>query len=702
VTVVTVKPLVVGKSGNLNNLAHICSLLTVDYNIERQQSVPMPTALPRLAFGGDYSPEQWPVTTQVEDIELMRAAGVDLVTVGVFSWALLQPGPDEFTFGWLDEVVDRLHAGGIAVDLATATASPPPWLSQLHPEMLPVTADGTRLWPGGRQAYCPSSPVYRSHALALVRAMAERYGGHPALALWHVSNEIGGHNSRCYCDVSAAAFRAWLRARYHVLDRLNEAWGTAFWSQHYTDWEQILPPRSAPTFPNPTQQLDFHRFSSDTLLELFVAERDVLHELSPGVPVTTNFMVMTHVRDMDYFRWARELDVVSQDHYLIAADPEPHRELAFCSDLTRGVAGGKPWLLMEQSTSAVNWQPRNVAKRPGELLRASLQHVARGADGVLFFQWRASRAGAEKFHAGLVPHAGTDTRVWREVVELSRVLDRIEEVVGSTASNRVALLFDWEAWWATELDSHPSTDVRYVDRARALHAALVDLGVGVDVVHPGSDLSGYGLLVVPTLYLVTDAAAAAVREAVEAGASALVTYFSGIVDESDHLRLGGYPGAFRDLLGVRVEEFTPLLRGETVRLDDGSTGDVWTEDLRLTGATAVASYVDGPVPGRPAVTRHEVGSGIAWYAATRLDDAATAALVGRVLAEAGIEPVAATRPGVEVVRRVAPDGDASWVFVINHTAEEATVALRGRELVSGHDVDGLVVAGGGVAVVRET
>ena len=292
--------------------------------------------------------------------------------------------------------------------------------------------------------------------------------------------------------------------------RLNDAWGTAFWSQRYDDFEQVLPPRVAPTHANPTQQLDFRRFSSDQLLDNFVVERDVLHRISPGVPVTTNFMVMRQTIEMDYLRWGRELDVVSNDHYLISAEDGGHRELAFSADLTRGTAGGKPWLLMEHSTSAVNWQPRNRAKLPGEMIRNSLAHVARGADAVLFFQWRASRAGAEKFHSGLLPHAGTDTRQWREVVELSQLLDAVEEVAGSAPRNEAAILFDYEAWWGCELDSHPSVDVRYRDRAEDLHRALTAQGVGVDVVHPSADLSAYRLVVVPTLYLVSDATVAAI------------------------------------------------------------------------------------------------------------------------------------------------------------------------------------------------
>ncbi len=665
----------------------------------------MLSSLPALAFGGDYNPEQWPPAAHVEDRALMRESGVDLVTLGVFSWAWLQPTPDTWDFAWLDRQMDDLHAAGIRVDLATATASPPPWLTHRHPEMLPVTEDGRTLSPGGRQAFCPSSPVYREHALALCTALAERYHDHPALALWHVSNELGCHNARCYCDVSAAAFRTWLRRTYDDdVARLNDAWGTAFWSQRYDDFEQVLPPRVAPTHANPTQQLDFRRFSSDQLLDNFVVERDVLHRISPGVPVTTNFMVMRQTIEMDYLRWGRELDVVSNDHYLISAEEGGHRELAFSADLTRGTAGGKPWLLMEHSTSAVNWQPRNRAKLPGEMIRNSLAHVARGADGVLFFQWRASRAGAEKFHSGLLPHAGTDTRQWREVVELSQLLDAVEEVAGSAPRNEAAILFDYEAWWGCELDSHPSIDVRYRDRAEDLHRALTAQGVGVDVVHPSADLSAYKLVVVPTLYLVSDATVDAITAAAEAGATVVVTYFSGIVDEHDHIRLGGYPGAFRELLGVRTTEFLPLLEGQRVGVDGlGGTSvgaDTWTEDLELAGAEAVASYVDGPAAGLPAVTRRQVGSGTAWYVTTRLDPDGTDRLVERLVAEAGVERLPGASPLVEVTRRV--DETTSWLFVINHGDAEAEVPVHGVDLVSGREVAGdLRVPAGGVAVVRE-
>ena len=314
-----------------------------------------------IPFGGDYNPEQWPREVWREDIGSMRRAGVTFVSLGIFAWSWLEPADGSYDFEWLDEAMGLLADADIAVDLATATASPPMWLAQAHPEIAPIDHDGQRLWPGSRQAWCPSSATFTAYATRLTEAMARRYHDHPALAMWHISNEYGCHNTPCFCDTCATGFRDWLRERYGTLDDLNQAWGTAFWSQRYTDWSQPLPPRRTPTFPNPGQTLDYRRYQSDALLRQFLAERAVLLEHSPGVPITTNFMTMRHFSHLDYHRWAAHLtepvDRISTDHYVVDLLEDPWAEQAFCGDLTRGIAGGGPWLLMEHSTSAVNWQP---------------------------------------------------------------------------------------------------------------------------------------------------------------------------------------------------------------------------------------------------------------------------------------------------------------------------------------------------------
>ncbi|MBX7550828.1 beta-galactosidase [Streptomyces sp. tea 10] len=665
-----------------------------------------PRGLTRLAFGGDYNPEQWPESVWLEDVRLMREAGVTMVSVGIFSWALLEPAPGEYDFGWLDRVIGLLHENGIRVDLGTPTVAPPAWFYRVHPEALPVTADGTRYEFGSRGAICHSNADYRAAARAITVKLAERYGDHPALALWHVHNEYGVPVSACYCDSCAAHFRRWLARTHGTVEAVNEAWGTAFWGQRYTGFEQINPPRATPTVGNPGQALDYKRFADATIRENFTAERDILHRLSPGVPVTTNFMTaLSQCDSIDYWSWGREVDLVTNDHYLITDGRRTHVNLAMAADLTRSVAGGAPWLLLEHSTSGVNWQPRNPAKAPGQMARNSLAHVARGSEGAMFFQWRQSRRGAEKFHSAMLPHGGTDTRVWREVVELGASVDSLSTIRGTRTEADVAMLWDWQSWWAQNLSWRPSEDHDPRERADSFYEALYDRHLTVDFAHPEADLSAYPLVVVPALYLMTEAAGNNVREYVENGGTLVVSYFSGIVDEYDAVHEGAYPGALRDVLGLTVEEFSPLLKDERVRLagPDGSelTGDVWTEFVVPRGAETVWTYADGLTAGRPAVTRHRLGDGTAWYVSTRLDAHGLDALIGWAADDARLAPRADLPRDVEVVRRSGASG--TYLFAINHTAGDTKVPLEspGTELLTGERAAGrLPVPAGAVRVVR--
>ncbi|WP_234482047.1 beta-galactosidase [Streptomyces sp. MBT49] len=659
-----------------------------------------------IAFGGDYNPEQWPEEVWAEDVALMKEAGVSMVTAGIFSWAKAEPRPGEYDFAWFDRVMDNLAGAGVAVCLATMTASPPPWLSRLHPEILPETADGRRMWPGGRQHYCPSSAVYRRYAARLVERLATRYADHPALEMWHIGNEYGCHTPQCWCDESAADFRRWLSDRYGDVEALNDAWSTAFWAQHYDSFDEVLPPRLAPTFPNPAQQLDFARFSDDALLRCYLTEKEVLRRITPDVPVTTNF-IGVH-KPVDAFRWAAEEDVVSVDVYQDPHDEDTQAAAGFIFDVSRSARSGQPWMLMEQAPSAVNWRERNGPKPPGRMRLWSWQAVAQGADAVLYFQWRQSRGGAEKYHSAMVPHGGTDTRVFREVSHLGRELASVPQIAGSRSTAEVALVLDWNSWWALELDSHPSTALDQMDLVLAHYRALFDAGIPCDVVPPDRDLSGYRMVVVPNLYLLKERDAERLTGFVRGGGRLLVSFFSGIVDDCDRVHLGGYPAPLREVLGLRVEEFWPLAEAETVEVRhlDGSVGraDLWSEAVVPEGAAVVAEFGAGPLAGQPAVTRHSFGEGHAWYVATRLAPQAMRALIDDVCRTADVGPVLPGLPGH--VQATVREGDGGrFVFLLNHGRDEVEVRLPGpmTDLLArgGAPADRVTLPGAGVAVLTE-
>lgn len=630
------------------------------------------TMFPSIRYGGDYNPEQWPQEVWPEDIRLMQGARVTTATVGVFSWGKLEPRPGEYDFGWLDRVLETLHEGGIRVILATATASPPAWMAQLHPESLPVDERGVRLGFGSRQQYSPNSAVYREHAASLVRRIAERYGDHPALEAWHVNNELGCHVVHSYDAESAAVFRSWLQSRYGTIEELNRAWGTAFWSQRYDEFAQVEPPRAMPSYPNPTQLLDWRRFGSDSLLSLYLAEREILRELSPGVPITTN--LMGFLPGADYWRWAPELDFVSDDAYPDPADPDSYLALAAQRDLVRSLGHGRPWLLMEQSPSAVNWRDRNARKQPGQHRAHSLNAVARGADGVLHFQWRQAAAGAEKFHAALLPHGGEHTRVHQEARALGAELEQLAGLVGAPVPARVAIVFDWESWWAHEQEATPSR-IDYLRVVLGWHAAFTRRGVTVDFASPSGPFDTAALVIVPALQVASPQELATIAAVADSGAQLVVGYQTGILDRDLHAYLGGYLGGeggpLQRTLGVSVEEFAPLQHGETTSLDDGTTAVEWQEELRVSQAEVLARFVSGPVAGGAAITRH----GAAWYVATQPDRAGLDALATRLLAAAAITPAfAEPLAGVESVVR------GTRRLTISHSAQPTSIVVAGERV----------------------
>lgn len=656
----------------------------------------------RIWYGGDYNPDQWPEEVWDDDVRLMKKAGVNLVSVGIFSWAKIETSEGVYDFDWLDRIIDKLGEAGIAVDLASATASPPMWLTQAHPEVLWKDYRGDVCQPGARQHWRPTSPVFREYALKLCHAMAEHYKGNPYVVAWHVSNEYGCHNRFDYSEDAEHAFQQWCEERYGTIDAVNDAWGTAFWAQRMNDFSEIVPPRfiGDGNFMNPGKLLDFKRFSSDALKAFYIAERDALAEITPNLPLTTNFMVSASGSVLDYDDWGDEVDFVSNDHYFIPGEAHLD-ELAFSSSLVDGIARKDPWFLMEHSTSAVNWREINYRKEPGQLVRDSLAHVAMGADAVCYFQWRQSKAGAEKFHSAMVPHAGEDSAVFRDVCELGADLNKLsdEGILGSRlAKSRVAVVFDYESEWATEHTATPTQHVHHVDEPLAWFRALADQGVTADVVPVRGAWDGYEMVVLPSVYLLSEETTRRVRDYVVGGGRLVVTYYTGISDEKDHVWLGGYPGTIRDVVGVRVEEFMPMgndFTGVPDRLEL-SNGAVAHDIVDVIGsvdesATVLATFKDNPwtgMDGVPAIVANTFGEGRSVYVGARLGREGLALSLPEILESLGMAEAGGNDGRVLHVEREGADG-SRFVFSLNRTHETVRVPVEGKVVVSSFvDVDG--------------
>jgi beta-galactosidase len=630
----------------------------------------------KIPYGGDYNPEQWPQEVWDEDHRLFTRAGIDTLTVGVFSWSLTQPAEDTYDFTILDRILDRAAAEGRQVCLATGTAALPPWLAHRYPEVNRTDFEGRRHRYGQRHNFCPSAPAYRRLATEMAARLAERYADHPALLAWHINNEYGGV---CYCGLCAEAFRDWLRDRYGTLDALNDAWWTTFWSHRYTDFAEIEPPSALTEHwrgPDHTAfqgiTLDYSRFTTDALLGCFLAEKEVIRAHDPVTPVTTNFMGM--FRPLDYHRWAPHLDFASWDSYPPLDAPPTWAALAH--DLMRGLKDGAPFWLMEQTPSTTACRDVNPLRRPGELRLATFQAVAHGADAALYFQMRASRGACEKYHGAVIGHAGRDdTRVFREVAELGAELESLGNAsLGARTPARTALLFDWDSWWALEISDGPSRLVKYQEVVHAYYRAAREAGADVDVVPHTADLTPYEVVLAPALHMVKGDLAARLEAVTARGATVLTTFLSGRVDVHDRAFLTDVPGPLAPLMGIRIDEWDarePEFAQPIPEL--AAEGRLVFEIVQLRGAEAIATYGTDFYAGTPAVTRNRHGQGEGWYVATALDQPGVDQVVRRVLSRHDLVGPYAHHEGLETATRVAPDG-TRLLFLLNHT--DGTAELK--------------------------
>ncbi|HED3854813.1 beta-galactosidase [Enterobacter soli] len=649
---------------------------------------PLSSKVAALLHGADYNPEQWENYPGIieKDIAMMKQAKCNVMSVGIFSWAKLEPREGEYDFAWLDSIIEKLYAAGIHIFLATPTGARPAWMSQKYPEVLRVGRNRVPALHGGRHNHCMTSPVYRDKTLKINSLLAERYSQHPAVLGWHISNEYGGE---CHCNLCQERFRDWLKARYKTLDALNHAWWSTFWSHTYTDWSQIESPSPQGEVSIHGLNLDWRRFNTAQVTDFCRHEVAPLKAANAELSVTTNFM--EYFYDYDYWQLAEAIDFISWDSY-----PMWHREkdetqlacyTAMYHDMMRSLKGGKPFVLMESTPSTTNWQPTSKLKKPGMHILSSMQAVAHGADAVQYFQWRKSRGSVEKFHGAIIDHVGhLDTRVGREVTRLGEMLERLPDVVGCRTEARVAIIFDQQNRWALDDAEGPrNKGMEYEKTVNEHYRPFWEQGIAVDIIDADGDLSPYALVIAPMLYMVREGFAERAEAFVAAGGHLVTTYWSGVVNETDLCHLGGFPGPLRKLVGIWAEEIDCLDDGER-NLVQGLAGNAsglqgpyqvrhLCELIHAESAQVLATYRDDFYAGRPAVTVNRFGKGKAWHVASRNDLPFQRDFFAAIINELAL-PRAIDGdfpPGVVATART--DSETTWVFVQNFTAQQQLITL---------------------------
>ncbi|MCM1252687.1 MAG: beta-galactosidase [Clostridium sp.] len=662
--------------------------------------------IPKILYGGDYNPEQWPEEIWDEDMRLLKLAHIDTVTLNVFSWASLQPEEGVYRFDKLDKIMDMVRENGLKVCLATATGAHPAWMARKYPDILRTEFNGMKRKFGGRHNSCPNSPTYRKYAKALASKLAERYRDYDNIIAWHISNEYGGV---CYCENCERRFREWLKEKYGTIEEVNRVWDTAFWGHTFYDFEDIVVPNqlSEHYTPNRTTfqgiSLDYRRFNSDSILECFRLEYDAIHAITPDIPITTNLMGAFY--DLDYQKWAKYMDFISWDNY--PANDTPIEETAFRHELMRGIKQGKPFALIEQTPSVTNWLPYNALKRPGVMRLLSYQAVAHGSDTIMFFQMRRTIGACEKYHGAVIDHVGHEnTRVFREIEALGAELENIGSLtLGARTDAQAAIIFDWDNWWATDHSAGPSINLHYCDEILNYYKAFHNLNIPVDVIGVEDDISKYRLVVAPLLYMIKPGHDEKIRDFVAGGGRFLTTFFSGYVDEHDLVTLGGYPGKLRDILGIWVEEEDALpedaansfsYKGETY------PAALICDLLHTEGAEALCFYDSDFYAGMPVLTRNRFGSGYGYYMATRSNADFYRRLIGDICKEAGVNALIETPNFIEVTKRSNQNG--AFLFFLNHDTQECAVTLpfAGTDILTDtayQNGERLTLAAKGVAIL---
>lgn len=644
-----------------------------------------------ILYGGDYNPGQWTKEIWTEDMRIFKKAEINSATINVFSWAKIQPAENEYYFEELDQVIELLAKENYEIVLATSTAAIPAWMFKKYPEVGRTDFEGRQHQFGQRHNACPNSLVYQKYAERLAGKLAERYGSHPKVKCWHINNEYGGE---CFCENCEKAFRIWLKDRYQTIERLNEAWNLEFWGHTIYEWDEIVLPNALSEGISYRDtafagiSLDYRRFNSDSILNNFKMERGAIRRYDQETPVTTN--LMGTYKYLDYFKWAKEMDIVSWDNY--PSYDTPVSFTAMCHDLMRGLKEGQPFMLMEQTPSQQNWQPYNSLKKPGKMRLQSYQSIAHGADTVQFFQLRRSKGACEKFHGAVIEHVGHEnTRVFREVAQLGAELHQLgDRLLNSRCDSKVGIVFDWENYWALEYTSGPNQDLQYVEQIHQYYRYFYEQNIPVDMLSVDADFSKYDLVVAPVLYLVKEGLAERLTAYVENGGHFLTTFMSGIVDESDNVHLGGYPGPLRKLAGVWVEEIDALAPEQKnswqFMAGDSYSCNLLCDIIHPETAEVVATYQSDFYQGTPVITENNYGKGKVWYVGSQLETAGLAELLMKVSEAAQLTSLGA--PGLEITMRQSQG--QTFYFIMNQQSEVCPLPAcyeKMQNLLTGRSVE---------------
>ncbi len=633
-----------------------------------------------IIHGGDYNPDQWIKTPEIwdEDMRLMKLAHVNSATINIFSWSLLEPEEGVYNFEWLDTIMDKLHANGISVILATPSGARPPWLAQKYPEVLRVEETGIRNEFGVRHNHCLTSPVYREKVRNINRMIAERYKNHPALKMWHISNEYCGE---CHCELCQQAFRDWLKEYYHNdIEELNDKWWNGFWSHRMNDWSQINSPKNRGENHVSAMKLCWNRFVSDSHISFYENEIAPLREITPDIPITTNFMRMYD--GIDYQKFAKKTDLVSWDNYPAwdkGRNEDEALAVAFVHDAFRSMKDGQPFFMMESTPSLVNWHDVNKLPHSGMQELSAIQAIAHGADSVQYFQWRKSKGGHEKYHGAVVDHCGHEnTRVFRDVAHLGEVLEKLGGVTGGYSESRVAVICDWENIWATKhFCGFNNVNRNYIEECTKWYAPFYKKGVSVDVIPMDADFSKYDLVIAPFLYMLKEGTDKRIEDYVSNGGNFVATYLTGLVDSNDMCFLGGFPANnLKNVFGIWNEETDSLPEGmKNSASFGGKEYDVVhvCDIIHSTGAEVLGEYKKDFYDGMPAVTKNTFGKGTAYYAAFRNDGDFATDFCNMLIKKIGIAadaPVDAEE-GITIRKR------GSHIFMMNFTESEKSALLNG-------------------------